>query len=248
MCSTPQTVHLSPRDVPALDLPRCAFRPFPEIPVMHTFVHFSEETHGARRRCFSEDLSSLRAPAEEEVESETEEPRWWMMSEDEQEVEAKSSGKSRNARRKAAKVARESKDTTLMIQNLPYGLTAQGVYALMGRFQRSVDFLYVPIDFKTRSNLGYAFVNIVCAEEAAEVRRTMNEMEVSDGSSTKKLQVSSARVQGVAENVNKFRNSSVMRCLSEEEKPMLFANGVRVPFPKADRVRRFGKRFNPLQS
>jgi hypothetical protein len=41
-------------------------------------------------------------------------------------------------------------------------------------------------------------------------------------------------VQGVSANVRRFRNSSVMGVLSEEEKPMLFKDGVQIPFPMPD--------------
>merc|ERR1719420_2083608 len=100
-----------------------------------------------------------------------------------------------------------------------------------------MDFLYVPIDFKDNQNLGYAFINfntkLAGAQFSTECARLFPESE-------KVLVVQPARVQGLAANVKRFRNSSVMGVLPEDCKPMLFESGVQKPFPTP------GKKIPPI--
>jgi hypothetical protein len=83
--------------------------------------------------------------------------------------------------------------------------------------------------------LGYAFINFVDGAAAARFKAEFNDKKLPGcRRSHKVLAVQPARVQGVSANVRRFRTSSVMGVLSEEEKPMLFKDGVQIPFPMPD--------------
>ncbi len=59
-------------------------------------------------------------------------------------------------------VAGEDKRTTLMIKNIPNKYTQKMLLATIDEdFRGQYDFFYLPIDFKNKCNVGYAFINMV---------------------------------------------------------------------------------------
>merc|ERR1719461_2657977 len=58
--------------------------------------------------------------------------------------------------------------TTLMLRNLPLDYTRDMLLQLLDKegFAGKYDFIYLPVDFKTRAGLGYAFLNMVRATDA----------------------------------------------------------------------------------
>merc|ERR1711988_924561 len=99
-----------------------------------------------------------------------------------------------------------------------------------------VDFYYMPVDFNSCTNMGYAFVNFHTIDAADAFRREFDGFRLPlYQDSNKVLAVSEARVQGLQANIDRFRNSSVMVKVSDEYKPMVFdKEGERIPFPKPD--------------
>ena len=64
----------------------------------------------------------------------------------------------------AALMAGEDKRTTLMIKNIPNKYTQKMLLATIDEhFKGHYDFFYLPIDFKNKCNVGYAFINMVRA-------------------------------------------------------------------------------------
>ena len=60
--------------------------------------------------------------------------------------------------------AGEDKRTTLMIKNIPNKYTQKMLLATIDEdFRGHYDFFYLPIDFKNKCNVGYAFINMVCS-------------------------------------------------------------------------------------
>merc|ERR1712125_12124 len=96
-----------------------------------------------------------------------------------------------------------------------------------------MDFLYLPIDFKKKSNLGYAFVNLLTHDDAQYVWAALQGFRDWQVPSQKILSVMwSMPMQGLAANVERYRNSPVMHAdVPNHFKPLLFKNGQSMCFP-----------------
>lgn len=125
--------------------------------------------------------------------------------------------------------------TTVMLRNMPTSVTRGQLRDLLDSkgWLARCDFLYVPMDFRTDSGLGFAFVNLVSPIEAHMFRRHFAGF--SDWGSGKPCNVSwaSPNQQGLDANIERYRNSSVMhRSVRDEWKPMVLVGGVPTKFPK----------------
>lgn len=127
----------------------------------------------------------------------------------------------------------EGNETSLMIRNIPNKYTREMLLEDldMNGFKNLYDFFYLPIDFRTQCNMGYAFVNLVTVEDANRLRSLYGGRQLSAYNSAKICEVGAAKVQGKDRNVDQYRNSAVMS-MDERYHPLVFENGVRVPFPK----------------
>jgi RNA recognition motif-containing protein len=128
-----------------------------------------------------------------------------------------------------------SEYSTVMLRNLPNNYTRDMLVRLLETkgFRSRFDFVYYPIDFSRASGLGYAFVNFVThndAHHAMEVFANFDDWEVP---SVKVLQLSwSMPLQGLAANIERYRNNAIMHPdVPEHFKPLVFKNGHPVPFP-----------------
>ncbi len=130
--------------------------------------------------------------------------------------------------------------STVMLRNVPYDARQRGVLSLLEEegFGGSFDFFYAPLDFKSKNNLGYAFVNFKTLEIAKDFfNRFDGKKVVSRPGWDKPLRVCWARVQGLEANIEHYRNSPV-NDMPSEFKPMLFdEDGLTVPFPAPDALR-----------
>lgn len=125
--------------------------------------------------------------------------------------------------------------TTVMMRNLPNNYTRSMLLQLLDSrdFAGQYDFLYLPIDFTRRANLGYAFVNLVSEEAVASFWELFDGFSAWSFPSSKVCEVSwSGPKQGFKAHVDRYKNSPVMhKSVPDEYKPMIFANGVRKKFP-----------------
>merc|ERR1719150_360287 len=94
-------------------------------------------------------------------------------------------------------------------------------------FKARYDFVYLPIDFKRRAGLGYAFVNTVSHADALEVKSTFDGFAKWKVSSQKVCEVAwGDPLQGLEDHIERYRNSPVMHPdIGEECRPLLFENG-----------------------
>jgi hypothetical protein len=133
--------------------------------------------------------------------------------------------------------------TTAMLRNIPNKYTQLGLVACLhdAGYRGELDFIYLPIDFKNKCNVGYAFVNFrtaeACARFGSEYHHCNSRDKLPGYNSKKVCEVSAARFQGCEENVRRLQASNVMSELmaNPEWLPMLFdEHGEEVGFPITD--------------
>ncbi|KAI9178470.1 hypothetical protein LWI28_026871 [Acer negundo] len=119
-------------------------------------------------------------------------------------------------------ISGEDTRTTLMIKNIPNKYTSKMLLAAIDEIHGGTyDFLYLPIDFKNKCNVGYAFINMVSPSHIISFYKAFNGKKWEKFNSEKVASLAYARIQGKAALVTHFQNSSLMnedkRC-----RPILF--------------------------
>lgn len=136
----------------------------------------------------------------------------------------------------------EDTRTTLMIKNIPNKYTSKMLLAAIDEQHRGTyDFIYLPIDFKNKCNVGYAFINIIDPQKIIPFYKAFNGKKWEKFNSEKVASLAYARIQGKAALIAHFQNSSLMnedkRC-----RPILFHSdgpnaGDPEPFPMGTNIR-----------
>ncbi|KAL0360176.1 UNVERIFIED_CONTAM: protein terminal ear1 [Sesamum radiatum] len=109
--------------------------------------------------------------------------------------------------------------TTVMIKNIPNQLGRDFMLKFLDdcckSYSLEYDFLYLPMDFRKKGNLGYAFANFTSAVAALEFSKTLHnykwETACTDRgpiTSKKICEVTWARIQGKEALIRRFKNSS----------------------------------------
>lgn len=125
--------------------------------------------------------------------------------------------------------------TTIMLRNIPNKYTQKMLLEVIDeKFKGLYDFFYLPIDFRNKCNVGYAFINFLDSNFATMFKKEFDGLKLSAFKSNKVCEVSWGRVQGLTANIEHYRNSAVMSIPIAQFKPLLFKNGVPIPFPVAD--------------
>ncbi|CAE7459609.1 ML2 [Symbiodinium natans] len=103
--------------------------------------------------------------------------------------------------------------TTMMLKNIPCRKSQEEVMATIDEegFGARYDFFYLPRDVKFRANLGYAFINFVTPEDAADFQNKMDGYRFPNSGSAKACIVVPAHVQGALNNLQAFKRTEVMR-------------------------------------
>jgi hypothetical protein len=140
--------------------------------------------------------------------------------------------------------------TTVMLCNLPEKLPRECFLKAMNTAGLSAryDFVNFPMDFKTRRHFGYAFVNLLTHADAMAFWEYFEGFRAWPTPSAEGAIVRWGTHDGFDENVAHYRDSPVMHpAIPDECKPVVFADGVRVPFPaptktmRHPRIRRDGR-------
>jgi len=146
-------------------------------------------------------------------------------------------------------VASSPEKTTVMLRNVPYNCSRDSVIRMMDEagFHGLYNFIYLPIDFRSKSGFGYAFINMVSNAAAEQLFTQFNGFSGWAVKSQKVAEVTwSEPSQGLNIHVERYRNSPVMHdAVPDEFKPAMYENGVRIVFPpptKAIRPPRFRRR------
>ncbi|KAJ4911722.1 Protein MEI2-like 4 [Raphanus sativus] len=142
----------------------------------------------------------------------------------------------------------ENSRTTLMIKNIPNKYTSKLLLAAIDEYCKGTyDFFYLPIDFKNKCNVGYAFINLTKPENIVPLYKAFNGKKWEKFNSEKVASLAYGRIQGQSALIAHFQNSSLM---SEDKRcrPILFHTtgpnaGEQEPFPMGSNIRsRPGKR------
>ncbi|CAD7956423.1 unnamed protein product [Amoebophrya sp. A120] len=133
--------------------------------------------------------------------------------------------------------------TTLMLKNLLASQSQQDVLDMLAARNfhpgRSFDFFYLPIDFRSRSNYGYCFVNFVSLAEAKRFHAVFHQVSLHPSAPRKLSEVGIARVQGKKNNIEQFRNSPInaIPAAIAHYRPLIFdTRGAVQPFPEPDQT------------
>ncbi|WOL02545.1 hypothetical protein Cni_G11264 [Canna indica] len=136
----------------------------------------------------------------------------------------------------------EDSRTTLMIKNIPNKYTSKMLLAAIDENHRGTyDFIYLPIDFKNKCNVGYAFINMINPQHIIPFYQSFNGKKWEKFNSEKVASLAYARIQGKVALIAHFQNSSLMnedkRC-----RPILFHTegpnaGDQEPFPLGVNIR-----------
>jgi hypothetical protein len=134
-----------------------------------------------------------------------------------------------------------------MVKNIPNKYDQDMLlHAIDRNHTGTYDFFYLPIDFKNRCNVGYAFINFINPMSICAFYEEFNNKKWEKFNSEKVCKITYARIQGKHAMVEHFRNSSLM---FEDPKcrPLLFhsdgpAMGKPEPFPVGQHVKPRGRR------
>ncbi|CAH0481186.1 unnamed protein product [Peronospora belbahrii] len=121
-------------------------------------------------------------------------------------------------------VSGADKRTTLMIRNIPNKYTQQMLLTEINRNHcGNYDFFYLPIDFKNKCNMGYAFINFIEAARIEAFHQEFDGQKWTNFNSEKVCAISYARLQGKQAMVARFQNSSLLE-KHESYRPLVFGS------------------------
>ncbi|TDH67720.1 hypothetical protein CCR75_007989 [Bremia lactucae] len=135
----------------------------------------------------------------------------------------------------------EDRRTTLMIRNIPNKYTQHMLLAEINRNHLgNYDFFYLPIDFKNKCNMGYAFINFIEALHIERFHKEFDGQKWTNFNSEKVCAISYARLQGKQAMVARFQNSSLLD-KHESYRPLVFSSfgsnrGKPEPFPVSNQI------------
>lgn len=134
--------------------------------------------------------------------------------------------------------------TTVMLRNIPNKYTRDMLVKRLNEdFLGQYDFVYLPIDFNNKCNVGYGFINFTSTNACELFVNMFHNVDVRKclpGLNSRKIaEVGPARVQGLEENLRRLKVSPVMSELLNHPDwmPLLLdENGKDRPFPIMDAI------------
>ena len=125
--------------------------------------------------------------------------------------------------------------TTIMMRNIPTRTSSKTLLEVLGRtfnapLEELVDFVYLPIDFKTNKNLGYSFMNFLDSAKAAEFIAKLNKQKyVFCDTSEKQLDISYSNRQGYFKNLEVFTQTKMLDTWPDVFRPLAKINNALTP-------------------
>jgi hypothetical protein len=125
--------------------------------------------------------------------------------------------------------------TTVQLRNLPADFTRNDLLKVLdaNMFYGLYNFVYLPMDFTHNTSLGYAIINLLTPEAAAQLQQRFSGFSAWPMPSDNICEASwSEQRQTLEEHIERYRNSPVMHPgVPEQHKPALFENGQAIAFP-----------------
>lgn len=115
--------------------------------------------------------------------------------------------------------------STAMMRNIPNRYTAEELLADIlekGFAMGSFDFFYLPMDFQTKRNRGFAFINFKDTAEAKRFAESFHGISLERYRTHKVIAVAPAAVQGFEANVQQYARKDSQRVQNPWFKPMIF--------------------------
>lgn len=135
-------------------------------------------------------------------------------------------------------ISGEETRTALMIRNIPNKYNQKMLLSTLEEGHKGhFDFIYLPIDFKNKCNVGYAFINFTKPEFIEPFYKAFHGKKWGRFNSEKVCEITFARIQGRQQLIAHFQNSSL---LLEDPKcrPVIFdSRGRQEEFPIGSHVR-----------
>lgn len=125
--------------------------------------------------------------------------------------------------------------TALILRNVPQSYTRSDLMDLLDQegFFGKYDFLYLPVKFGSSCAFGYAMINLIEHQDALRFLAHFQDFCNWKVPNSNKASVSWSKAhQGLAEHVERYRNSPMMYpSVPDDCKPIVLRDGVRVAFP-----------------
>lgn len=125
--------------------------------------------------------------------------------------------------------------TAVTLRNLPHSYTRKMLLEVLVRegFDGLFNFVYLPMDFKTKTCLGYAFVNLASESSVTSFGKKFSGYQDWRVPSRKCGRVTWSKQQCLQDHVERYQNSPIMSpMVPEEYKPLVFDEyGSRKEFP-----------------
>eukprot|EP00928_Gymnodinium_smaydae_P064398 TRINITY_DN4772_c2_g1_i1.p1 TRINITY_DN4772_c2_g1~~TRINITY_DN4772_c2_g1_i1.p1 ORF type:complete len:249 (-),score=47.81 TRINITY_DN4772_c2_g1_i1:249-923(-) len=114
--------------------------------------------------------------------------------------------------------------TTVMLRNIPNRYIAEELLAeiMEEGFDGQLDLFYLPIDFATKRNRGYAFINFHTTEVMHKFVGVFEDRRLTRYATKKVLHVTPAATQGFEANVQAFVRRDAQRIVNPWFRPMIF--------------------------
>jgi hypothetical protein len=114
--------------------------------------------------------------------------------------------------------------TTVMIRNIPNRCSQRELIAELeaAGFQGCFDFLYIPLDLGTMSNVGYAFVNFTLPTHALRCMQALPKHQFKrQRNAGKSVAVLPAHMQGLEANLRHYEKSAVNTSRLRQRRPVV---------------------------
>merc|ERR1719499_2377507 len=122
-----------------------------------------------------------------------------------------------------------------MLRNVPETFLRDDLTRLLVKqgFEFVHDFVYMPMNFRSKASFGYAFVNLTTPAIAQQCHERFQGFTDWGVPSDKVCEVSWSNMhQGLESHIERYRNSPVMHeSIQDAYKPAMYKDGIRIQFP-----------------